>query len=747
MPAHTQEALYDPGTIREIHIRFSEKNWRHILDSLFKNEGDEGRLKGEVTIDGTCLKNTGIRYKGYSSYNENTLKNPFNIDLNYCVKSQNYQGFSKIKLSNVIHDPSFVREVLAYEIARKYMPAARANFARLLINDTLIGLYTNVEAVSDEFNRRHFGTGDRPFIKGEPAKLIYPFGENANLSNSNGPDSMAYQPYYKLQSEYGWGDLYRLIDLLNNAPGQAGDVLDIDRTLWMHAFNFVLLNLDSYIGYAQNYYLSMDKNGRFNPVIWDLNMSFGSFRDSDGSYHFLGVTIPELASLDPLEHLSFSVSPRPLMTNLFKNDTLRKMYLAHMRTLVDENIRTGSYYQRGKELRELITGEVLNDPNKFYSFDDFILNLDTTVGGTGSMIRYPGIRTLMEARMAYLDTLPGYSHAPTISSVSHEPVIPEIGGEMAVRARVDGATMVFAGFRDNSGGIFTQQTMFDDGNHNDSLAGDGIYGISVPVNGNTVQYYIYAQNDSAGAFLPPGAEYDHYTVQPIPRYHDMVINEIRFGYSSIPTSATRTCEGWLELINLTTESIDLEGFSVTDNPAEPKKWMIPDTSVASGEYVMIRSAADQAPGIHLSFDLNPSGGILWFMGPSGTIVDSVSYPSLGPQRSAGRYPNGYGNLGYMTPTYARPNQYAGSTGSVPLVYPNPADKTLYVETYASAKLISLELLDAMGRIVVHTSVNPGSVSPANLSIFSFDVSACPKGIYFLKAKNDDFESVSKVIVY
>ena len=68
------------------------------------------------------------------------------IKLDYIKGAQNYEGIDKIKLSNVIQDPSFVREVLSYEIARKYMPAGEANYTNLFINDTLIGLYTNVEA-------------------------------------------------------------------------------------------------------------------------------------------------------------------------------------------------------------------------------------------------------------------------------------------------------------------------------------------------------------------------------------------------------------------------------------------------------------------------------------------------------------------------------------------------------------------------------------------------------------------------
>lgn len=39
-----------------------------------------------------------------------------------------------------------------------------------------------------------------------------------------------------------------------------------------------MVNLDSYIGqFKQNYYLYKDDNGRFNPIVWDVNISFGTF--------------------------------------------------------------------------------------------------------------------------------------------------------------------------------------------------------------------------------------------------------------------------------------------------------------------------------------------------------------------------------------------------------------------------------------------------------------------------------------
>ena len=48
----------------------------------------------------------GVRYKGFSSVSVNRVKNPFNIKLDYIIEGQDHQGIDKIKLSNVISDPS-----------------------------------------------------------------------------------------------------------------------------------------------------------------------------------------------------------------------------------------------------------------------------------------------------------------------------------------------------------------------------------------------------------------------------------------------------------------------------------------------------------------------------------------------------------------------------------------------------------------------------------------------------------------
>jgi spore coat protein CotH len=727
----SQDDFYDTRSIREIRITFREHNWKQILDSLFVNEGDEGRLVADVTIEGKPFRNAGVRYKGYSSWNSDELKNPFNIELDYSVKNQNYKGYSKIKLSNVINDPSFVREVLSYEIAAKYMPVPSANYANLYINDTLIGLYTNVESVDKLFTEKQFLSDKNPFFKGEPDHLQYPFGQNANLAYTHGSDSSGYFPYYTMESDWGWNDLLHLIYTLDRDSMNLGSVLNTDRALWMHAFNYALLNLDSYIGYSQNYYLYEDDSGRFNPVIWDLNMSFGSFRESDGSIHYNGLTIGEMKVLDPLEHLYFSISPRPLMTNLFKNTTFRKMYLAHIRTILDENFRNNWYFTEAKDLHDLIDPDVLNDPNRFYSYDDFQNNLTVTVGGTGSMIEYPGIRDLVESRLAYLDSFPGIHGEPVISSITHFPDHPLKGEETAITATITGSSGAFLAYRFSGTASFQKAILSDDGNHHDGIAGDGIYGATVIPDGYTIQYYIYAENDVAGAFSPERAEYGFYTIQQETVPGEIAINEIAV-LNNGTKDQDRQADPWIELINTTPGDIWISGFSLSDDPEEPSKWKFPDTVLQSRNYLIAWADNDPwQPGIHTNFRLTGNGGTVILSNDHGSVLDRVSYGEQVPGKSIGRYPNGWGPFVFMEPSCSLHN-YTGTTPSDDfLLYPVPATDKIRIESKSLEYPVSYTIFDIRGCSMVKEEFSMGpEVIPAITR--GIDVSGLARGTYFIR---------------
>jgi hypothetical protein len=723
--AYAQPGLYDETSVREIRLRFTEPHWRAALDSLYLI-GDNGRLLGDLWIDGVYYPEVGVRFKGYSSYSPGRAKNPFNIKLDE-VRNQNHQGHRKLKLSNVTSDPSFLREALSYLVASDYMPASQANFANVYVNDTLIGLYTNVEEVGKDFVERHLGSRQNSFFKCNPPTVSLT-GENSNLSNTPGTDSTAYYELYSMESDNGWGHLLELIDVLNNHPASIEQVLNVDRALWMHAFNYALINFDSYVGYAQNYYLYRDDSGRWNPIIWDLNMSFASFRLSDASLYWNGFNIPQAISMDPLmHHNSVSVFPRPLMRNLFENPMYRRMYIAHLRTIIEEHFANGSYHTKAEELRELIDPHVQADTNKFFSYQDFLDNLDQQVSG---IAQYPGIAQLMDQRSAYLATYPGFSGQPVIGAPQHAPESIQVGGELNITVSISAVDTVFIAYRFGPRAAFERSAMFDDGQHGDGAAGDGVFGATIPASSNVVHFYIYAENDSAGAFSPARAAHEFHTIQTRIAPGALVINEVMAYNTGRVLNEIGDAEDWIELFNPGPGVLSTAGLFLSDDLENATKWPLPIRTLVPGEFLMIW--ADERGSLgdhHANFKLSASGETLQLAYDDTTIIDRVTFGVQYPISSFGRYPNGTGSFQELSPSFAAVNRMdigANLERSL-LVYPNPATTEVFVVLREEGPY-ELQVFRSDGR-----AVTPAYSSATN-ELFTISTLGVGPGHFILRAR-------------
>ena len=714
-----QSNFYAVDSLREIRIYFYATDWDYQLDSLYV-QGDNERILADLIIDGSPYDSVGVRYKGFSSVSVNRFKNPFNIKLDYVIDGQDHQGIDKLKLSNVYQDPSFVREVLTYEIAANYLPSAKANYANVYVNDTLWGLYTNVQAVNKGFLNDHFGNKYNPFFKCNPENLdVTPGGENSNLSNAHGNDSLDYEPYYALKSNYGWESLYNLIDTLNNYSDSVEKILNVDRTLWMHALNYTLVNFDSYIGYGQNYYLYKDKTGQFNPLLWDLNMSFGSFRLTDASsIFFSGFDIAQAQNMDPLlHHTQFSVSPRPLLRNLFLSERNRKMYLAHIRTIVNENFANQSYAVRGQYFQNLIDTSVQNDTNKFYSYADFIANLNSPV--TLVTADCPGITQLMDARATYLSNYTGFSGEPTITNINTSPQNFILGDDVWITADISDATEAILGYRFGDNMAFKTTAMFDDGNHNDGLANDGVFGGVILNSANLVDYYLYADNDSAGVFSPVRAAYEFYNIQSQLQVGDVVINEVMSNNVTSVTDASGKFEDWIELYNTTSSPISTSGLFLTDTLGIFQKWELPNQTISGNGYAIIWADEDGGQGdMHANFKLSNLGEQLILTNADSVLIDSITYLPQADDIAFARSPNGSGSFIMQVPTFNSNNDFVNSiTENKELikVYPNPFSNIIQWDSFES-----VEVRDLLGKLI-YADENTNLVQTSNWD----------SGVYFI----------------
>lgn len=668
--------LYDADAISTIEITFTQNNWDQILDTYYANGNDE-RLLGTVVINGESFDSVGVKYKGNSTYNPNNAKNPFNIKLDQHI-NQDYQGYEVLKLSTGDKDPSFVREVLGYEIARKYMDASQCAYANITVNGTLIGLYDNVESVNSDFQERYlFANPDATRIKCNPTQV-----QNGGSSLEYlGPNESSYYDFYELESDTGWADIITLTNIVDNAPILIEDYLDIDRAIWMLAYNNVMVNLDSYTGpFKQNYYLIKAKNDNMTPIIWDLNQNMGSF-----SMINQGPPGGSLAQMDIL--LRENDSTWPLLKLILEDPTYKRMYIAHCKTIYEENIANDLYYDRAVDLQSVFGSALQADPNAIFSFTQAQSNLTSTVGGGGpGPGGYIGLKELFDDRKTYLASTSEFqATTPSISNITYDESVPA-NTQLTVGAEVTNSSNVIFGYRLNQGDRFTKIVILDDGLNGDVTAGDNIFTAQIPVEATDIQFYFYAENANAGIFSPVRAEHEFYTVSTT---SDVVLNEIQARNDVTQPDQDGEFDDWIELYNNTNADIDLSNYYLSDKGSKLDRWQFPSgTIIPAEDYLIVWADADTFQGgLHANFKLS-GGGESVYLTDGATILDKIKYVYFWTDTTYGRFPNGTGPLRLMSATFNAYNGVEDSTGtsikhrvaeSNFSIYPNPSEGVLFIE--------------------------------------------------------------------
>lgn len=733
--------FYDLNTIQEIRITFSQTNWDAVLDAA--EASDTFTSATSVSINGAVYNNVGVKHKGNSSYNANQVKNPFHIELD-TYQNQSYLGYTDIKLNNVFVDPTFVRETLGYKILGNYMDAPKANFAKVYVNQVYIGLYINVESISKKFVDSRFGSKTNAFFDCSPPGGAGP--QTTNLPNLAylGTNSASYTSAYDMKSDVtgtGWADLINLTSVLsttssaNTADIEA--VLDVDRALWMLAFDNVFVNLDSYIGqFKQNYYLYKSNNGQFMPVVWDLNMCFGTFgmTGSGGSL--------TTATKKTLPHTLHSTeSAWPLIEKLLAVPSYKKKYIAHYKTILSEVVSTtGTNYflPQAQAMQTLISTAVAADVNKFsyQTTANFTSNLNSTDIAVANNSA-PGITGLMSARNTYLSGLSDFTNTqPSISNITLANTSPAIGASVNITATVSNTDYVYLGYRTNKFEKFTKVQMYDDGVHNDGAPGDGIYGVSMPIAAISTQYYFYAENTNVGVFSPARAEYEFYTVTgtyPTLTPGTLVINELMAQNTSAVMAPGGVYSDWFELYNNSNAPISLDYLYASDDLTVPTKWAFP-SGITMPPYSYLIVWADQdlsQDGIHADFKFSAAGESCILSYLNGVVVNQVTFGQQVANMGFARNPNGTGNFVIQAPTFNANNQGLGIdtvTFEKNLkFYPNPTKNTLTLINTISP-IENIEVVNLQGQLLYQNKYSSQNNVTLDFSNFS-------NGVYIVNVNN------------
>jgi len=482
--------VYDKDSLRTININFYNSDFNSILDSTFYSS-PLYRLPAKLIFNNVTLDSVAIRYKGNSSYIKcnSIIKKPYNIDINDIVLGQTLMGYKKIKLSNSWFDPTFLKELLATKIYQRYLPTYETNLMKVYTQGNYTGLYLNQEAVNKQFLEKHFSEEDGAFFKCDPIDMST-YSPNLKFL---GQDSSLYYNSYELKSDHGWSSLINLIDVLNNNPSKIESVLNVDRVLWYFAANHVVMNYDTYnIGSPHNYYLYQTKDDLFQIIPWDLSESF---INASGS-------TPTGILSDP-----YSIQTnKPLLNVLLNNQLYRKIYTAHLRTIINESLDTSWFLQNINSLQTLAFPAVLDDTEKGYSTQDFFDNINQ-VSVLNQWISAQPLMPVILARINDLLQNPEINLTPP--SISNLNIF-----ENYISAEVFGADSVHLMLTlSEHNSEFKEIIMNDDGQNGDVVAGDNIYTTyyQFPLNGDEVKFYIRAYNNDALILFPQRAEYVFYT--------------------------------------------------------------------------------------------------------------------------------------------------------------------------------------------------------------------------------------------
>ncbi|MEM6699131.1 MAG: CotH kinase family protein [Bacteroidota bacterium] len=493
LPHYTwaQQDFFSLDDIQEIKIQTEAEKWRYLLDSLRVN-GD-GTLDASVEINGKNYEKAKFRYQDFKAFTPSEKINPLHIELD-----KKYGMHTTIQLSNALRDPSLLREVMAYEIIRNYMPAPRANLVKVYINDEFYALLINIEPIDEAYLKKYYGDAKGTFFKSQPqlgVKVSSGCKRTAFASLQYDQSLVCYQDQF--EAEGNWKALQQLTKNLDGDLKALTRNLNIDEALWMLALNNVLINLNSYTGRgSQNYSLYRDTNGQFRPVFGEVNLAFGSYKNTgEGS----DLTVEELYKLDPLLH-AYS-DQKPLISKLLGNDYYRKIYISHMRTILEDYFWNEKFESQVMALHQKIEPILVENGQSSERFKNSLIST------TGKRSKIPGLVAFMRNRARFLKKHPTMTVLPSnvasIELAKREQFSSKKIEAFEFQVEVDRFpknVILFYRFEENS--PLMKVEMMDDGKPGDETANDGIFGAKIIPQGDTIEYYIFVENSGAASFEP-----------------------------------------------------------------------------------------------------------------------------------------------------------------------------------------------------------------------------------------------------
>jgi hypothetical protein len=358
------------------------------------------------------------------------------------------------------------------------------------------------------------------------------------------------------------------------------------------------------------------------------------------------------------------------------------------------------------QIKTKITSSAINDTYRTldygFTVQDFHDSYIQSVGFSTpqGLKEYVSIR-----RQTALNQLVLNDIKPVLSDLNTVIDIPNQAINLTVKVMDNQSNLTVKVFYNQNGSPFSNTELFDDGNHGDEQANDGVFGgtVSLNIGSGTVNYYVNAVDNQNNSSRFPRCEERSINFNPsLPK---LVINELMASNEMAFSDEEGEFDDWIEIYNADNQAIFLGDKYLSDNLTNPAKWQLPAISLDANEYLLIWADEDGEQGeLHANFKLKKSGetlGIYSNENDGYAPIDVVSYPNQTTDISYGRLPNGVG--AFQVLPFISPKLNNEDSIFVPIeppvetvkVYPNPFSESVTLSHFYEN--VSLKIYNSIGQ--------------------------------------------------
>jgi len=269
---------YDPEHLTVVEVSLLEDDWdaltqqtRRYIDILLGPDCFSGPpadiftwFPGDVVVDGESVAEVGLRKKGFIGSMSSTRPS-LKVDSDRFVPDQEFiDDTEHFTFNNNNQDVSRIHSCLAYTyFAAAGVPAPRCGLATMRVNDSDLGVYTNVEPIKNAFLRRMFGSDEGELYEG----TVTDFAEGLLVTADIKTDGADLAPLQALSDALELGDDVLMAEL--------DPLIDLDGFVRMWVADGLISHWDGYASGRNNFYVYHDpSDSKLRFIVWGADAVF-----------------------------------------------------------------------------------------------------------------------------------------------------------------------------------------------------------------------------------------------------------------------------------------------------------------------------------------------------------------------------------------------------------------------------------------------------------------------------------------